>query len=63
MPENPRLLSLGMNGTRSAAEAIHLYGKKPWALARGVFISKESAKLEKERSFYHSVKRGELREG
>jgi len=38
MPENPRLLSLGMNGTRSEAEANQLYGMKPRALARGVFI-------------------------
>jgi len=38
MPENPRLLSLGMNGTRSEAKASHLYGMKPRPLGRGVFI-------------------------
>jgi len=35
-PENPRLLSLGMNGTRSEAEANHLYGPKPRPLGRGL---------------------------
>jgi hypothetical protein len=35
-PENPRLSSLGMNGTRSEAEANRLSGPKPRALARGV---------------------------
>jgi len=34
-PENPRLSSLGMNGTRSEAEANHLSGPKRRALARG----------------------------
>jgi hypothetical protein len=36
--ENPRLLSLGMNGTRSEAKASHLYGMRPRTLGRGVFI-------------------------
>jgi len=38
LPENPRLLSLGMNGTRSEAEANHLFGMKLRPLGRRVFI-------------------------
>jgi len=38
MPENPGLLSLGMNGTWSEAKASHLHGMKPRPLGRGVFI-------------------------
>jgi len=38
MPENARLLSLGMNGTRSEAEASHLRGIKLRPLGREVFI-------------------------
>jgi hypothetical protein len=40
------------------------YSQKALTPSREYFLfSKESAKLEKERSFYHFVKRGELREG
>ena len=35
LPENPRLSSLGMNGTRSEAEVNHLFKPKLRALARG----------------------------
>jgi hypothetical protein len=38
MLENPRLLSLGMNGTWSEAKANHLHGMKLRPLGRGVFI-------------------------
>jgi hypothetical protein len=36
LPENPRLFNLGMNGTRSEAEANHLFGPKLQASARRV---------------------------
>jgi len=51
--ENPRLLSLGMNGTRSEAKASHLYGMKPRTLGRGVFIEilKTRFCIEKAKSF------------
>jgi hypothetical protein len=51
--ENPRLLSLGMNGTRSEAKASHLYGMKPRTLGRGVFIEILETRfcIEKAKSF------------
>jgi retron-type reverse transcriptase len=38
MPENPGLLSLGMNGTRSEAEANHLFRPIRRVLTRGVAV-------------------------